>query len=159
MEDNKSVFYYISGLFATYGVIVLIFIFLNMLTGDAASGYSTLFEYGSRAFSISTLLQLFALAVIISVLRTVLFSDRWIKNMSIILRNVLFFAMITMAIVFFVIVFRWFPPSDITAWIGFIISFAICSTLGILISRIREKTENDKMNRALEKYRDRTQEE
>ncbi len=37
--------------------------------------------------------------------------------------------------------------------IGFLISFAVCSALAILISRLREKAENERMNRALEKYR------
>lgn len=159
MEENKSVFFYLSGLFATYGVIVLIFIILNVLTGDAASGYSSLFEYGSHGFSISTLIQLFALSVIISALRTLLFSDIFIKTMSIIMRNILFFVLITIAIVVFVILFRWFPLNDIGAWIGFIISFALSSAAGILISRIREKSENDRMDRALSKYRDQTPQE
>jgi hypothetical protein len=38
------------------------------------------------------------------------------------------------------------------AWIGFFVSFAVCSTLGILIGRQKEKSENERMNKALEKY-------
>jgi hypothetical protein len=39
------------------------------------------------------------------------------------------------------------------AWIGFFASFAICSVVAAFISRIKEKTENLKMDQALERYK------
>ena len=73
--------------------------------------------------------------------------------MSMLARNVLFFLIITVTIVLFVILFGWFPINDMKAWIGFFISFAVSSTVAVVLSRIRERAENDKMNRALEKYK------
>ena len=157
MEDKKSIFYYVSTVFATYGVIILIFVVLNMLIGEDAYGYSSLFEYGGKGLSVSSLIQLFVLSVIICVARNILFSDRWITNLSMLIRNTIFFGLITVVIVVFVLIFRWFPIDDIAAWIGFIVSFAVCSFLGVMISRIREKTENEKMNLALEKYKNEKQ--
>lgn len=152
MEEQKNIFTYIGGLFATYGVIVAIFIVLNLVVGKEASDYSTLFSYGRGGLSIPTLLQLFALSFIISICRNLLFTDRWIREMPMLLRNVIFFGLIMLSTVAFVIAFAWFPVSDIKAWVGFLLSFTLCSALGVWISRIRERAENDKMNRALEKY-------
>ncbi|MBR5419698.1 MAG: DUF3021 family protein [Lachnospiraceae bacterium] len=153
MEEKNSLFAMIRTIFVTYGIMVVLFVILNILIGEEAKDFSSLFVYGNRAFSMATLIQLFALSLIISICRNVLFSDRWIKNMSIMLRNVLFFLIITVTITLFVILFAWFPIDDISAWSGFFISFALCSVVGVLVSRWRERAENDKMNKALERYR------
>ena len=39
MEDNKTIFNYISQVFATYGMILFIFIIFGIMIGDNASGY------------------------------------------------------------------------------------------------------------------------
>ena len=153
MEEKKSLYYYISHLFTTYGIMVLIFVVLTDILGVTAQGYSTMFEMGKKGLSLNTLLQLFALAVIISVCRRILYSDGLIKSMSMIARTIIFFVAITVTIMLFVIFFGWFPINDISAWIGFFISFAICSAVAVIFSRIREHAENDRMNRALEKYK------
>jgi hypothetical protein len=152
MEDRKTIFTYIGETFATYGIIVFLFVLITAGIGKDAEGYSTFFTFGNRAISLHTLLQLLGLAVVISICRNVLFDDRWIRSMSMLARNVLFFLIITVTIVLFVILFGWFPINDMKAWIGFFISFAVSSTVAVVLSRIRERTENDKMNRALEKY-------
>ena len=152
MEDRKTIFTYIGETFATYGIIVFLFVLITEGIGKDAEGYSTFFTFGNRAMSLHTLLQLLGLAVVISVCRNVLFDDRWIRSMSMLARNVLFFLIITVTIVLFVILFGWFPINDMKAWIGFFISFAVSSTVAVVLSRIRERAENDKMNRALEKY-------
>ena len=51
-----------------------------------------------------------------------------------------------------IIVFNWFPTDDITAWIGFIVSYAVSMLFSVIITKIRERTENAKMQEALDKY-------
>ena len=72
--------------------------------------------------------------------------------MSMLVRNILFFLTITIAIILFVILFQWFPLFDVKAWIGFLVSFVLCSSLAVMVSRIREKAENKEMDQALERY-------
>ena len=67
-------------------------------------------------------------------------------------RNLAFFLTITTVIVVFIILFAWFPADDISAWIGFVVSFAVCSAIGVLISKLKEKAENKKMAQALERF-------
>ena len=105
MEDNKTIFSYLGELFATYGIIMLIFIILNLVLGDTAKGYSSFFEYGSGSLSTNTMLQLFLFAVIVCVMRNVFLTDRLIKKMSILARNLAFFLTITAVIVVFIILF------------------------------------------------------
>ncbi|MGN0340885.1 MAG: hypothetical protein ACI4D0_10380 [Lachnospira sp.] len=153
MEDNKTIFNYIGQVFATYGMILFIFIIFGSLIGDIASGYSSLFELGNQGFSIATLLQLFVLAFIITVAQVAFLTDRWIKNLSLFFRNVLFFGIVVVTIVIFVILFGWFPIDDLKSWIGFVLSFVVCTAIGVTISRMEEQAENRKMEQALNKIK------
>ena len=153
MEEKKTIFDFVSGAFATFGIIIVIFMILTLAVGDAAVGYSSFFEFGRRALSINTLFQLLALSLVIRACRELLLTDRWIRRMSMLIRNTLFFLTITIVIVLFVILCEWFPLSDMTAWTGFLISFALCSSIGVALSRIMEKAENRKMDQALERYK------
>ena len=153
MEDNKTIFNYIGQVFATYGMILFIFIIFGIMIGDNASGYSSLFELGNQGFSIATLLQLFILAVIISVTQIAFLTYKLIKNLSIFFRNVLFFGTIVITFVTFAILFEWFPIDDVKAWIGFVLSFVVCTAISVTISRLEEQAENKKMEQALNKIK------
>ncbi len=153
MEENKTIFNYISQVFATFGIIVLIFMILGMVIGDIVIGYSSLFELGNQGLSIATLMQLLLLAILISAGQIIFLTDRWVKNISLLLRDFIFFVVVIAAVILFIVVFDWFPLNDVKAWISFVLSFSVCTTIGVIISRLKEKSENKKMARALEKYR------
>ena len=153
MEDNKTLFDYISRVFAVFGVVILIHVLIGSLVGQDAGEVSTLFSLGSEGLAMSTILQLFALSVIVIVLQSLLLTDKFIKNMSIVVRIILMFVSVTCAIVAFVLAFKWFPVNDVKAWIGFFVSFAVCSLAGVIFTRLKEKAENKKMDEALEKYK------
>ncbi|WP_337537669.1 hypothetical protein [Suilimivivens sp.] len=149
MENNKTIFTYISQVFATFGIILLLFVLFGLTIGDSVKEYSSLFALGRQGFSIATILQLFFLAVIISLAQITFLTDRWIQNLALILRNILFFTTVILTIVIFVILFDWFPIDDLSAWAGFALSFAACTAASVAISRLKEKTENNKMEQAL----------
>ncbi len=153
MEEKKSVFAYISKIFATYGVIVAIFILFSLLIGEGTGDYSPLFRLGRAGLTLETLLELLLLAAVVTLVQVLFFTDRWIKNMPILRRNVLFFLTVLAAIVLLIVLFKWFPLSDVTAWIGFLLSFVPCMVAGILIFRLRERAENKRMQNALEKFK------
>ena len=134
MEDRKTVFEYIAQLFATYGIMVVIFIVINHFVGDEARRVSTLFTLGSSGLNI-------------------FLSDILIKNMALIVRNILFFVTVMIAIAVFVILFGWFPVNEAGAWIGFLISFAVCTTVSAVFMRLEERAENKKMQEALNKLK------
>lgn len=150
MEENKTIFNYLGQIFTTFGIIVLMFVILGSLMNEEIGQYSSLFELGKKGLSMSTLLQLFVLAMIISVGQIIFFTDRWIKNMVLVVRIICFFAVIIFTMVFFCCAFSWFPISDVKAWIGFIVSFSVCTSIGIVVCRMKEKAENKKMAQALQ---------
>ncbi len=152
MEEKKTIFNYISQIFATYGIIVLIFIVFSIVIGDVAKGYSSLFVMGKAGLSTPILCELLLLAVMITLAQIVFLTDRWIVNMSMMIRNVLLFLAVMVVMVIMIIAFKWFPLDDMTAWIGFIISYVISIIISALVTRLRERTENSKMQEALDKY-------
>ena len=40
MEENKTVFNYLGEIFTMYGIIIAIFVVLNLALGDIAKGYT-----------------------------------------------------------------------------------------------------------------------
>ena len=152
MEEKKTIFNYISQVFATFGIIVLIFITLSIIIGESTKGYSTLFSMGKRGISIRTLGELLLLAIMITLAQVVFLTDRWIMNMTMIIRNLLFFTAVLIVIVIMIFAFKWFPIGDVTAWIGFIISYALSIIISTLVTKLKERTENSKMQEALDNY-------
>ena len=153
MDEKNTIFDYIKQLFTTYGIMVLIFIVINLIIGNEARTVSTLFALGSSGLSSATLFQLLFLAVIITVAQNIFLSDILIKNMALIVRNILFFLTVMVAISMFVILFGWFPIGNVVAWIGFIVCFALCTAISAVIMRLEENAENRKMQEALNKYK------
>ena len=152
MEDKKTIFYYIRQAFATYGIIVLAFIIMSIVIGEKTKGYAALFSMGSEGMSMPILLELLLLAVIITLAQVAFLTDTWIMNMSMVTRNILFFVSVLIVIVLMILAFDWFPVRDMNAWIGFIISYALSMIISALITRIKERAENSRMQEALDKY-------
>ena len=73
--------------------------------------------------------------------------------MALIVRNILFFLTIMIAITVFVIIFGWFPINEVGAWIGFIVSFAVCTAVSAVFMRLEERAENKKMQEALNRLK------
>ncbi len=153
MEDRKTIFNYISQMFSIYGVMIVIFVVINLIIGDNAGSVSTLFSLGKTGLSTATLLELLLLTLIVTAAQSIFLTDVVIKNMALIVRNILFFATILVAITVFASVFGWFPLTDPAAWIGFIVSFAVCAAVSAFLMRLEENAENKKMQEALNRLK------
>lgn len=153
MEEKKTIFNYISQLFAIYGIVIAIFVVINLIIGNKAGTISTLFALGSAGLSTKTLIELFILVVIVTIDDNVFHTDLLIKNMSLIVRNILFFAVILVTIIVFAVVCGWFPLDNILSWIGFIVSFSVCAVFSAILMRLEENAENKKMQDALNRLK------
>ncbi len=152
MEEKKNFFYYMRQVFATYGLIVLAFIIMSIVIGEKAKDYAYLFFMGNAGLSTPILLELLFLAVMITLAQVIFLTDKWIMDMSMMIRNVLFFVSVLIVIVFMIVAFNWFPVGDMTAWLGFIISYALSMIISSLVTRLKERADNSKMQEALDKY-------
>ena len=154
MEQKKTILNYIGQLFATYGIIVTIFIVFVSVVGENAKDLSSLYQFGNQGLALDTLVQLLMLACIVTLAQILYLTDQWIKNMNIILRNILFFATICVVMGVFVAIFVWFPINNVKAWVAFAVSFVICTCISVFISKLQENAENKKMEQALEKFKE-----
>lgn len=153
MDEKKNIFDIISQIFATFGLIVLIFVLFSVFIGKEASEVSALFELGSAGLSCKVLAEVLILSVLITLFENLFLTDRIIKEMALPLRYVLFFLAVMIVIVAYVVCFGWFPITYAPAWAGFIISFVICTAGSVLITNAATKAENRKMEDALERYK------
>lgn len=152
MEENKNIFTYIKQVFTVFGIIVLVFVALNLIIGEKTAGYSSLFALGKDGISIAVLCELLLLSVVITAAQVIFLTDRYIANMSMLIRNMLFFVTVMIVMVIMIFIFDWFPVRDAAAWTGFIISYALSMGLSALVTKSIEKIENSKMQKALDKY-------
>lgn len=153
-EILRGIFDYIGQFFATFGIIVTIFIVLGSVIGEEAKNISTLFSLGSEGLRLDTLLQLFMFALILSFAEILFVTDRIIKKMPMAVRILCFFIAVIITIVGFATGFSWFPIDDEKSWIGFLVSFTVCTVIGVGISILKEKAENKKMEQALNRFRE-----
>lgn len=153
MEDKKSVFDYIKQLLSIFGTVVLIIAGISYFIGDEAQSVSSIFSLGSGGISLATLMQFLLLSVVCVAADTIFNTDLLIKNMPLLLRNLLFFTTASIAVVVMVLVFDWFPVGQMWAWISFIICFVVCTVGSTIITRAEERAENKKMQDALNRLK------
>lgn len=153
MEERKTVFDYLAQIFTLFGLTVCIFIMFGLVIGDYAKDVSTLFSLGREGLRFSTLLQLFGMAALITLIRNLFFTDILIKNMTVVKRAICMLTGTVLLIVAFVAVFDWFPVNKVEAWIGFAVSFGVCFAISLGITVLKEKAENRKMEEALKKIK------
>ena len=154
MDKKPTIFDYLSQVFMIFGITILALIIFCLIFGETAREFSTIFALGNGGLSVETMLQ-FLLAIAITItFRFIFMTDLIIKKMPLTARIIVLFAAAFLNIVVFVIVCGWFPVNNLTAWIMFIISFAVSCTLSTLVSLLWEKAENKRLAEALNKLKE-----
>jgi hypothetical protein len=153
MRENKTIFDHVANIMVTFGVSVVVLLFFCGVFGDDAKEMSSMFQLGSKGLAIETLLQYLGISVVIEVIRSFYFSDKFIKNASNTLRSGGMVLTIIVAVVLFIIAFDWFPVNKGLPWVMFFISFFICFSIGVWVSSIQEKLENKQMEEGLERLK------
>ena len=153
MNGKDTIFDYLAQILTVWGVSILSICVLGCCFGEAAQGGSTIFQLGKAGISTSTLLQFLALSVVITSLKFLFFTDVFIKNLRIMVRTVLMFVCIILSIALFAGIFAWFPVNQIKPWIMFFICFFVCAFFSVLVSLLKEKSDNKKMQEALERLK------
>ena len=154
MDKKPTIFDYLSQVFMIFGVTILLLNIFCLIFGELAKDISAIFTLGSEGLSVKTMLQ-FLLAIAITIMiRLVFMTDLIIKKMPLSGRIIAVFAASLLNIMVFIIVCGWVPVENLTAWIMFIISFAISCTASAFISILAERTENKRLEEALNKLKE-----
>lgn len=154
MEKEKTIFDYMGQVFVIFGGTIVILNVFCLLFGESAQNFSTMFSMGSEGLSVATMIQFLLVSVLITFWRFLFFTDKIIKNLSLAIRTVGMFIAVVVTIVLFVILFGWFPVGFWQAWLGFFVSFLISVAASVGVSVLKEKSENEKMTKALERLKE-----
>ncbi|MBD5087292.1 MAG: hypothetical protein HDT30_00550 [Clostridiales bacterium] len=153
MIKKNILFDFLTQLMVIWGITMLSLCFFCIFFGESAKGYSSIFALGSKGISVATSIQFFCLTVILTSLGTLFFTDLLIKELNIAVRSVCMFACIVFSIGIFAYVFQWFPVNQVKPWIMFFICFFIYASISVMVSVLKEKSDNKKMHEALERLK------
>lgn len=153
MEERKTIFDYLAQVFCMFGIMVTILCIFCLCFGADAKGISTMFALGAEGLTIATLGQYMLVAIVITAVRVVFFTDCIIQNRSLAFRTAGMMISVVVVIVISVWVWDWFPVTMWEPWVMFGLCFGICVLISTLIVAWKEKIENDRMEEALERLK------
>ena len=154
-EKMKYLNWLIKEIMASFGGGIVTLALMSYLLGDGVAQFSPVFGLGKRGITLGVVGQMMLLAVFFVIVKDVLLTDRWIKNMSVFLRKTLYFFVVVLGVFLMSRLFKWFPADAARAWIAFGIAFAVAMVIMTILTRTREISENNKLQEALEKYKKR----
>lgn len=149
---------FLGSIFRTFGMSTLFLTVIGILVGDSiqeaeAFGYSNLFRMGKEGLTYDILLEFFAVALIIEVLRRILFSEKLLKHMMMLWR-IIILLFLTLVVMFgFIAVFEWFPLTSVEAWLSFAVSFGLCFGISAAAIILKNKKENKEYENLFENYK------
>ncbi len=153
MEKRETIFDYLGQVLWVFGFTILVLLVFCVMFGEDAKEYSTIFQLGSSGLSVATMLQFGLTSVVCITFRYLFFSEAVFKNMKIATRTVSMFVCIIAFIVACIILFNWFPVNDWLCWGMFILSFGVSAAISTVLSVVKEKLENKKMEEALNRLK------
>lgn len=154
MQDRKTILDYIYKVLAIFGFTMISIILLARIFGESAKEISTLFSLESEGVSVDTMVQFLIFSAINTLIEYIFFTDRFIKDLSLVLRTIFMVATILLSSVVFIILFGWFPINRWNTWLAFLICFFICFVVSAVLSYIKSKWENEKLAIGLKKLKE-----
>lgn len=153
MEERKTIFNYLGQIFMYFGIIIVLMNLFCLLFGRQAKEISAMFVLGNQGLSVMVMAEFFLVAVMIVVLRILFFTDLLIQNLSVIARTVWMVLLVLVLISFCIIWFDWFPVREWQPWLMFFGCFAVSFLSSILITSLKERAENRRMEEALRRLK------
>lgn len=153
MEEKKTIFDYLSQVLIVFGFGMLMLNIFCLAFGNSAKDFSAMFELGNQGIPVNITFQFLCVSVLIVGTRFIFFTDVFIKKMPVWLRTVCMLTTVVMIIAAFVIVFHWFPADMWQPWAMFFICFGISFLGSYFVAVIKEKTENRRMEEALQRLK------
>ncbi len=152
--EKKTIFEYLQHVMTVYGIAVVSLWIFCFLFGEQAKGYSSMFAMGSGGVPAATLGQFLILSVAITVLRWIFFTDAVIKKCAIAIRTILMLAGVVLTVGIEAALFKWFPVDQAKPWMMFLLCFMGYAIASVGITTLMEKSENKKMQDALDRMKE-----
>ena len=139
---------------AIFAILIIVISALSSFLGQEAAQYSTLFALGGNGLSINTIWELGLFSLVVSLLRSLMYSNRIFKNITMTMRTVMILVIMIVAATVFVILFGWFSLNDAKAWVSYAVSLLLSIAASTVISAISENKINKEMQIALEQLQE-----
>lgn len=152
-HQNHSIFSFFTQSLALFAVNILFLCLTASVVGNDAGQISSMYQFGSKGLAITTILQFFLSSLTVIGLKNLFFSDKIFKSMLTLWRTVLLLFSILVFMVFFIILFDWFPLDSYLSWIGFFICFGGGFLISSAVMIIKTKLENCKYEEQLSHYK------
>ena len=157
-EKLKYLNWLIKEIMASFGGGIVTLALMSYLLGDGVAQFSPIFGLGKSGLPLEIVAQFLLLAVFSVIVKDVFMTDRWIKNMSVFLRKTLYFLVVILGVFIMSRLFKWFPADAARAWIFFGAFFTVTMVIMTILTRTKEISENNKLQEALEKYKQKEKE-
>lgn len=150
MDERKTIFDYLAQVMCIFGFTILfISVVIKIIGEDIETTEISFFIQNGESLSIHTIFQFFLLSILIVILRYLFMTDCLIKKWSLIKRTVAMVCCVLAVSCIFIVIFNWFPLANLRCWSGFGVSFVCCFIAAILVTSIKEKMENKKLEESL----------
>ena len=153
MIKKNSIFDYAVHTMVIWGISILSICLFCALFGESAKELSTLFQLGSRGISLETLMQFLVLAIVITGLRWLFFTDALFKRMTVLFRSIWMLTGVIVSVGVLSAIWQWFPVNQVLPWIMFIVCFLVCACISVIVSMLKERSDNRRMQDALERLK------
>lgn len=154
MEKRRSFFDYMGQTLSVFGTSIVVLNILCLVVGEEAQSISTLYSLGNKGISVTTAIQFLGVSGCITWFRFLFFTDEIIRRMSGIMRMACMFGAVIILVAVCAVIFGWFPVYMWQAWAGFLLSFTFCTGVSMTAMALKEKTENRKMEEALQRIKE-----
>ena len=158
MEEKKNFFDFAENVLCTFGFMMILMMIFTFAFGEETRTLSTMFRLGGSGIALATMCQYLGLAILITGIRFLFFSERAAKYMPELYRICLMLLCSVLVIVLFIILFKWFPVQMWQAWVMFVLCFAICFWASVWIMSVKNRMENEKLEESLEYLKERWKE-
>lgn len=109
--------------------------------------------YVQGGISYNALFSLFSISMMIGMVNTLFDSSNFMKETLFLYKNILRVLIITLILIVYIYIFKWFPFNHIEAWISFFIAYGISVGVSFAISFYILKRRDKEYQRLLEEYK------
>lgn len=153
MIKKNSIFDYAVHTMVIWGISILSICLFSVLFGENAREKSTLFQLGSRGISLETLMQFLVLAIVITGVRWLFFTDILFKRLTVLFRSIWMLTCVIMSVGVLSAIWQWFPVNQVLPWVMFIACFLVCACISVIVFVLKERSDNRRMQDALERLK------
>lgn len=132
-------------------VSVLFITLVGFYFEDSLIGISNLYVQGGISYN--ALLSLFSISVMIGMINTLFDSSKFMKETLFLYKNILRIIIITLFLIIYIYLFKWFPLNHIEAWLSFFITYGISVVISFAISFYILKKKDQEYQKLLEDYK------